>query len=91
MVAIAGEAVLTVLAAREDCPSAEFCKATKARAQGRAALGSCLHIGDRPGQCLVSDGFETRIGWADKVKPIQTERFSIHTLGQTATFSTLRS
>ncbi len=37
MVASAGAAVLTGLAAREDCPSAEFCKATKARAQGRAA------------------------------------------------------
>ncbi len=38
--------------------------------------------GDCPGQCLVSDGFETRIGRVDKAKPIQTKKFAIHTLGQ---------
>ncbi len=38
-------------------------------------------IGDRPGQCLVLDGFKTRIGKADKAKPIQTKKFAIHTLG----------
>ncbi len=44
-------------------------------------MGRNSLIGDRPGQCLVSDGFETKIGRADKAKPIQTERFDIHTLG----------
>ncbi len=63
--------------------------AAKARAQGRAALGRYPLIGDRLGQCLVSDGFETRIGRADKAKPVQTKKFAIHTLSQTATFSAL--
>jgi hypothetical protein len=40
-----------------------------------------MMIGDRPGQCLVSDGFETKTGRADKAKPIQTGKFAIHTLG----------
>ena len=41
------------------------------------------------GQRLVSDGFETRIGRADKAKPIQPKKFSIHALGHLPTFSAL--
>ena len=33
-------------------------------------------------QCLVSDGFETKLGRTDKVIPIQTGKLAIHTLGQ---------
>ncbi len=61
--------------------------AAKARAQVRAAYGRYPLIGDRPGQCLVSDGFETRIRRADKAKPIQTKIFAIHTLGHVCAFS----
>ncbi len=43
--------------------------------------------GDRLGKCLVSDGFETRIGRADKANPIQTKKFAIHTLGHEPTFA----
>ncbi len=64
---------------------------TKARAQGRAALRRYSLIGDRPGQCLVSDGFETRIGRADKAKPIQTGKFAIHTLGHELPFAVTRN
>jgi len=46
-----------------------------------------IFIGDRPGQCLVSDGFETRIGRADKPKPTQSKKFAIHTLGHERAFS----
>ena len=46
-----------------------------------------ISLSDRPGQCLVSDGFETRIGRADKVKPIRTGKFPIHTLGQLHAFA----
>ena len=62
--------------------------AAKVRAQGRAAYGRYPLIGDRPRQCLVSDGFETRIGRADKAKSFQTKKFAIHALGQTTTFGT---
>ena len=58
------------------------CYAAKPRARSRAALGQYPPIGDRPGQCLVSYRFETRIGKADKAKPIQTKKCAIHTLGQ---------
>ena len=83
-----GTDVQTVRNALEHYPSRNVRKAAKARARGRAALGRYPLIGDRPGQCLVSDGFETRIGRADKAKPIQTKKFAIHTLGQSATFGT---
>ena len=66
----------------------DFGFAAKARAQGRAALGRYPLICDRPGQCLVSDGFETRIGRDDKAKPTQTKKFAIHTLGQEYAFAT---
>jgi hypothetical protein len=46
-----------------------------------------MMIGDRPGQCLVSDGFETKTGRADKAKPIQTGKFAIHTLGHERAFA----
>ncbi len=55
--------------------------------QGRAAVGRYSRIGNRRGQCLVSDGFETRIGKADKAKPIQTKKIAIHTLGHQYAFS----
>ena len=43
-------------------------------------------------QFLVSDGFETKIGRADRAKPVQTKKFAIHTLGHVPTFATpLRS
>jgi hypothetical protein len=64
--------------------------ASKARTRGRAALGRYPLVGDRPEQCLVSDGFETMIGRADKAKPIQSKKFAIHALGHVPTFSTLR-
>ena len=63
--------------------------ADKVRAQIRTIYGRCTLIGDRSGQCLVSDGFETKIGITDKAKPIQNGKFPIHTLGQRATFSAL--
>jgi hypothetical protein len=91
VLATSGTVVLTVRNARETCPSRYFCKAAKIRAHVRAAYGRYPLIGDRPGQCLVSDGFETRIGRADKAKPIQTEKFAIHTLGHVPTFSTLKN
>ncbi len=72
----------------ETRPSREVYFATKVRDQGRAALGRYPLIGDRLGQCLASDGFETRIGKADKAKPIQTKKFAIHTLGHVPTFAT---
>ncbi len=65
--------------------------AAKARAQVRAALGRYPLIGDRPGQCLVSDGFETRIGRADRAKPIQAKKFAIHTLGHLCAFAAARN
>jgi hypothetical protein len=40
-------------------------------------------------QCLVSDGFETKLGRTDKVIPIQTGKLAIHTLGHLPTFSAL--
>ena len=61
--------------------------AAKVRAQGRAALGRYPLICDCLGQCLVSDGFEIRIGSADKTIPVQTERFAIHTLGHKHAFA----
>ncbi len=61
--------------------------AAKAAGQGRAALGRYPLIGDRLGQCLGSDGFETRIGKVDKAKPIQTKKFAVHTLGHEPSFS----
>ena len=70
----------------ETCPSHHVFKAAKAHAQGRAALGRYPLIGSHPGQCLVSDGFETTIGRADKAKPIQTKKLAIHTLGQRRSF-----
>ena len=81
---------LDVSNARANCRSGKARLAAKVRDQGRAALGRYPPIGDRLGQCLVSDGFETRIGRADKAKSIQTKKFAIHTLGQRATFGTLR-
>jgi hypothetical protein len=85
--ATGGAVVLTVCDALESCPSGYVRKAAKVRAQGRAALGRYPLIGDRLGQCLVSDGFETRIGSADKTIPIQTVRFAIHTSGHERAFS----
>ncbi len=64
--------------------------AAKVRDQGRAALGRYPLIGDRPGQCLVSDGFETRIETTDKAKPIQSKKFAIHTLGHEYVFAAAR-
>ena len=75
----------------ESRPSTNFSFAAKARARGRAALGPYPLIVDRLGQCLVSDGFETRIGRADKAKPIQTKKFAIHTLGHVPTFAVTRN
>ena len=69
-------------------PSPNFSKAAKVRAQGRAASRRYPLIGDRPGQCLVSDGFKTRIGRADRAKPIQTKKIAIHTMGHIPTFDT---
>jgi hypothetical protein len=57
--------------------------------QGRAAVGRYSRIGNRRGQCLVSDGFETKVGTTDEAIPTLSKKFAIHTLGQTATFSTL--
>ncbi len=91
MLATSGTVVLTVRNARETCPSRYFCKAAKDRAHVRAAYGRYPLIGDRPGQCLVSDGFETRIGRADEAKPIQTNKFAIHTLGHELPFAVTRN
>jgi hypothetical protein len=66
----------------------DFLNAAKIRSRGRAAMRRYPQFGDHPGQCLVLNGFETRIGRADKAIPILSKKFSIHTLGQTATFST---
>ena len=70
---------LDVSNARANCRSGKARLAAKVRDQGRAALGRYPPIGDRLGQCLVSDGFETRIGRADKAKSIQTKnsRFTL--------------
>ncbi len=65
--------------------------AAKAVGQGRAALGRYPLIGDRLGQCLASDGFETRIGRADKAKSILSKNFAIHTLGHELPFAVTRS
>ncbi len=54
-------------------------------------FGQYPPIGDRPGQCLVSYRFETRIGRADKAKPIQTKKFAIHTLGHELPFAVTRN
>ncbi len=61
----------------------------KVRSLGKAALGRYPLVGDRLGQCMVSDGFETRKGSADKAKPIQTKKIAIHTLGQKYAFATV--
>ena len=44
---------------------------------------------DASRQCLVSDGFETKIGRAEKAKSSQTKKFAIHTLGHEATLGSL--
>jgi len=45
-------------------------------------------VGDRPGQCPVSDGFETEIVTTDRGIPLQTKESAIHTLGHVPTFAT---
>ena len=57
---------------------------------GQSRLGAIPVIGDRPGQCLVSDGFETKTGRAHKAKPTQIKKFAIHTLGHELPFAMTR-
>jgi len=42
-------------------------------------------------QCLVSGGFETKEGTADKAIPILSQEFAIHTMGQEYVLAAARS
>jgi hypothetical protein len=65
-IAVAGGSFTIATRGPHYFPSRDACFAAKVRAQGRAAFGRCLLFGDHPGQCLVSDDFEARIGRAEK-------------------------
>jgi hypothetical protein len=54
----------------------DFLNAAKIRSRGRAAMRRYPQFGDHPGQCLVLNGFETRIGRAEKAIPILSKKNS---------------